>query len=181
MKKSFKILFLINLLLLSVLYLYGQENKDKINIKKAESFTLSESQKLNADAALKVDAMTTGDKELYISPLNAPKWEKGGIYEGFSPKDEILEKRSQNTKHFRKDKGEVIGIIGPNGSGKSTLLKIMSEITAPSNGSVNIDGKVASILEVGTGFIPDLSGRKNIYLNARLHGMKKGEVDQKFI
>jgi len=116
-----------------------------------------------------------------ISALNQIKWEKGGIYEGFSPKDEILEKRSQNTKHFRKDKGEVIGIIGPNGSGKSTLLKIMSEITAPSNGSVNIDGKVASILEVGTGFIPDLSGRKNIYLNARLHGMKKGEVDQKFI
>jgi ABC-type polysaccharide/polyol phosphate transport system ATPase subunit len=76
--------------------------------------------------------------------------------------------------------GEAIGIIGPNGSGKSTLLKILSEITAPDSGSVEINGKVASILEVGTGFNPDLSGRKNIYLNARLHGMKKAEVDTKF-
>jgi len=76
--------------------------------------------------------------------------------------------------------GEAIGIIGPNGSGKSTLLKILSEITAPDSGSVEIHGKVASILEVGTGFNPDLSGRKNIYLNARLHGMKKAEVDAKF-
>jgi ABC-type polysaccharide/polyol phosphate transport system ATPase subunit len=76
--------------------------------------------------------------------------------------------------------GEAIGIIGPNGSGKSTLLKILSEITAPDSGSVEIKGKVASILEVGTGFNPDLSGRKNIYLNARLHGMNKAEVDAKF-
>jgi lipopolysaccharide transport system ATP-binding protein len=76
--------------------------------------------------------------------------------------------------------GEAIGIIGPNGSGKSTLLKILSEITAPDSGTVEINGKVASILEVGTGFNPDLSGRKNIYLNARLHGMKKAEVDTKF-
>lgn len=76
--------------------------------------------------------------------------------------------------------GEAIGIIGPNGSGKSTLLKILSEITAPDSGNVEIKGKVASILEVGTGFNPDLSGRKNIYLNARLHGMKKAEVDTKF-
>ena len=114
MKKSFKILFLINLLLLSVLYLYGQENKDKINIKKAESFTLSESQKLNADAALKVDAMTTGDKELYISPLNAPKWEKGGIFEGYTPKDEIQSLRTQNSKKFRNPDGSITAQIGGN-------------------------------------------------------------------
>ncbi|MGC9330816.1 MAG: ABC transporter ATP-binding protein [Bacteroidales bacterium] len=78
------------------------------------------------------------------------------------------------------NQGEVVGIIGPNGSGKSTLLKVLSEITAPDNGYVDINGKIASILEVGTGFNPDLSGRKNIYLNARLHGMKKPEVDNKF-
>jgi ABC-type polysaccharide/polyol phosphate transport system ATPase subunit len=77
-------------------------------------------------------------------------------------------------------KGEVIGIVGPNGSGKSTLLKVLSEITAPTTGSVEIYGKVASILEVGTGFNPDLSGRENIYLNAALHGMKAKEVDAKF-
>ncbi|MBP7210575.1 MAG: ABC transporter ATP-binding protein [Paludibacteraceae bacterium] len=85
-----------------------------------------------------------------------------------------------NNVSFEIKKGEVIGIIGPNGSGKSTLLKIISEITAPTSGSVEICGHVASILEVGTGFNPDLSGRKNIYLNARLHGMKKAEVDVKF-
>lgn len=85
-----------------------------------------------------------------------------------------------NNVSFEIKKGEVIGIIGPNGSGKSTLLKVISEITAPTSGSVEICGHVASILEVGTGFNPDLSGRKNIYLNARLHGMKKAEVDVKF-
>jgi len=85
-----------------------------------------------------------------------------------------------NNVSFEINKGEVIGIIGPNGSGKSTLLKVISEITAPTSGSVEICGHVASILEVGTGFNPDLSGRKNIYLNARLHGMKKAEVDAKF-
>jgi len=76
--------------------------------------------------------------------------------------------------------GEIIGIIGPNGSGKSTMLKIISEVTSPDSGFVEANGKIASILEVGTGFNPDLSGRKNIYLNARLHGMKKEEVDAKF-
>ncbi|MGM0625815.1 MAG: ABC transporter ATP-binding protein [Bacteroidota bacterium] len=76
-------------------------------------------------------------------------------------------------------KGEIAGIIGPNGSGKSTLLKIISEITAPDSGHIDITGKVASILEVGTGFNPDLTGRENIYLNARLHKMKKKEVDSK--
>lgn len=85
-----------------------------------------------------------------------------------------------NNVSFEIKKGEVIGIIGPNGSGKSTLLKIISEITAPDKGSVQIKGKVASILEVGIGFNPDLSGRKNIYFNARLHGMKKQEVDENF-
>ncbi|HRW22193.1 MAG TPA: ATP-binding cassette domain-containing protein, partial [Bacteroidales bacterium] len=76
-----------------------------------------------------------------------------------------------NNVSFEIKKGEVIGIIGPNGSGKSTLLKIISEITAPDSGSVLVKGKVASILEVGIGFNPDLSGRKNIFLNASLHQM----------
>jgi lipopolysaccharide transport system ATP-binding protein len=82
--------------------------------------------------------------------------------------------------NFEVCKAEIIGVIGPNGSGKSTLLKVLSEITAPTTGSIEIEGKVASILEVGTGFNPDLSGRDNIYLNARLHGMKTKEVKSKF-
>jgi len=84
-----------------------------------------------------------------------------------------------NTLNLEIAQGEVIGIIGPNGSGKSTLLKIISEITAPDSGSVLVKGKVASILEVGIGFNPDLSGRKNIFLNASLHQMSRKQISSK--
>jgi lipopolysaccharide transport system ATP-binding protein len=73
-----------------------------------------------------------------------------------------------------------VGIIGRNGSGKSTLLKILSRITAPTEGSVEIRGRVGSLLEVGTGFHPELTGRENIYLNGAVIGMKKAEVERKF-
>ncbi|MFZ5866781.1 MAG: ABC transporter ATP-binding protein [Thermodesulfobacteriota bacterium] len=76
--------------------------------------------------------------------------------------------------------GEVLGVIGPNGSGKSTLLKIIAGVTAPTKGTVKIGGKLASMLEVGTGFHPDLTGRENVYLNAAIMGMKKAEIAQKF-
>src|ERR1044071_9149764 len=76
--------------------------------------------------------------------------------------------------------GEVIGLVGQNGAGKSTLLKILSRITAPTNGVVDIHGRVGSLLEVGTGFHHELSGRENIYLNGAILGMKKSEIDRKF-
>lgn len=80
---------------------------------------------------------------------------------------------------FDVHQGDVLGIIGHNGAGKSTLLKILSRITEPSEGEVLIRGRVAALLEVGTGFHPELTGRENIYMNGTILGMRKKEVDQK--
>jgi lipopolysaccharide transport system ATP-binding protein len=81
---------------------------------------------------------------------------------------------------FEVGEGEVIGIIGKNGAGKSTLLKILSKITYPTQGSFKVKGRVSSLLEVGTGFHEELTGRENVYLNGSILGMRKRQVDERF-
>ncbi|MBQ3801662.1 MAG: ATP-binding cassette domain-containing protein, partial [Treponema sp.] len=80
---------------------------------------------------------------------------------------------------FEVHKGDRVGIIGKNGAGKSTLLKMISQISAPTRGKIYINGKIASLLEVGTGFNPELTGRENVYLNGAILGMTKAEIDAK--
>ena len=81
---------------------------------------------------------------------------------------------------FNIHQGEIVGIIGHNGAGKSTLLKILSRVTSPTMGSIKVKGRVASLLEVGTGFHPELTGRENVFLNGAILGMRKGEIEEKF-
>jgi len=118
-------------------------------------------------------------KKYNLATQSEAKSLRNGISDFFksTPKQEFY---AVNDVSFSLQKGDKLGIIGNNGAGKSTLLKILSRITKPTEGKIHVRGKVASLLEVGTGFHPELTGRENIYLNGAILGMSKAEITSQF-
>jgi lipopolysaccharide transport system ATP-binding protein len=118
-------------------------------------------------------------KKYNLATQNERKSIRNGFADFFKtkPKEEFW---AVNDVSFSLQKGDKLGIIGNNGAGKSTLLKILSRITKPSRGQIHVRGKVASLLEVGTGFHPELTGRENIFLNGAILGMSKAEISSQF-
>ncbi len=118
-------------------------------------------------------------KKYNLATNNEPKSLRNGFTDFFksTPKKEFW---AVNDVSFSLKKGDKLGIIGNNGAGKSTLLKILSRITKPTTGNIHVRGKVASLLEVGTGFHPELTGRENIFLNGAILGMSKAEITKQF-
>lgn len=113
------------------------------------------------------------------APIRLAKSLIGGSADGISPKNNNFIWALKDVS-FNLDEGKVLGIVGRNGAGKSTLLKILSRVTEPTEGTVSVRGRVGSLLEVGTGFHPELTGRENIYMNGAILGMKRAEIDKKF-
>ena len=117
------------------------------------------------------DVISSQVKRIFSFPKNLKSSTNG------SKREEFWALKNVN---FEIKQGDRVGIIGRNGAGKSTLLKILSRITPPTEGRVDINGRMASLLEVGTGFHPELTGRENIFLNGTILGMSRLEIRQKF-
>ena len=140
---------------------------------------------MSKETIIKVEGLS---KQYLLNKSAAPKSDTlyGNIWNGIKNLKNIASKKETeefwalNDVSFEIQQGDRVGIIGRNGAGKSTLLKVLSRITPPTKGRIEITGRVASLLEVGTGFHGDLSGRENIYLNGSILGMSKQEIDRKF-
>ena len=122
-------------------------------------------------------------RDVFVDSLTAPirlvKSLAGGSRNGAGPQNNNFIWALKGVS-FDLEEGKVLGIVGRNGAGKSTLLKILSRVTEPTKGTVSVRGRVGSLLEVGTGFHPELTGRENIYMNGAILGMKRAEIDSKF-
>ena len=125
------------------------------------------------------DSLTGQITSFIKSPIsNFKRLQKLSKFSNNSEQDDVI--WALKDINFEVKHGEVLGVIGANGAGKSTLLKVLAQITEPTSGRTEINGRVASLLEVGTGFHPELTGRENVYLNGTILGMTKREIDQKF-
>ena len=113
------------------------------------------------------------DYEPYLSLRDS----LSNIFKSKSTTEDFL---ALNNVSFNVERGDTIGIIGKNGAGKSTLLKILSKITPPTSGKIICRGRIASLLEVGTGFHPELSGRENVFMNGSILGMRRSEIVKNF-